>query len=35
VRFTDQQEYTVWRDTATAAGTVTVLGGRVTEFRLA
>ena len=28
-------KYTVWRDAATAAGTATVLGGRVTEFRLA
>ena len=27
-------EYTVWRDAATAAGTVTVLGGLVTEFHL-
>jgi hypothetical protein len=27
-------EYTVWRDTATAAGTVTVHGGRVAEYHL-
>lgn len=27
-------EYTVWRDTATAAGTVTVYGGRVAEYHL-
>jgi hypothetical protein len=27
-------DYVVWRDAATPAGTVTVLGGRVTSFRL-
>jgi hypothetical protein len=26
-------EYTVWRDASTAAGTVTIAGGQVTRYR--